>query len=155
MLDALRAELLSPDLGRQRQAVFALGELRDVAAMPRLIDLLKHRDMEIVDLAHRALMVITKQDFGTTRWRWRSWWEKLRDVPRSEWLLAGLDQPSLDAMRSAAEELAAITTDRFGCHVLIPQREREEAARRFAAWLRTHPGVLGDERRPELREEQP
>ena len=37
--------------------------------MPRLIELLKHRDSRVADAAHRALVVITKQDFDRSRWR--------------------------------------------------------------------------------------
>jgi hypothetical protein len=147
LLDALRNELVNPDLPRQRQATVALGDLRDAPSVPRLVDLLKHRDMEIVDLAHRALVQITKQDFGTTRWRWRSWWEKNREQSRIEWLLSGLDQPAAEARRSAADELASITTDRFGFHAVHPRRDREEAARRWAAWFQRNPGALSEERK--------
>jgi len=146
LLDGLRNELVSPDLARQRHATVALGELRDATSVPRLVDLLKHRDMEIVDLAHRALVIVTKQDFGTTRWRWRSWWEKNREQSRLDWLLGGLEQPSPEARRSAAEELAAIATDRFGFHATFPRREREDAARRFTAWFQRNPGALAEER---------
>jgi hypothetical protein len=147
LLDLLRNELVSPDLSRQRHATVALGELRDAPSVPRLVDMLKHRDMETVDMAHRALVVITKQDFGTTRWRWRSWWEKNREQTRLDWLLGGLDQPSLDARRSAAEELSAIGTERFGFHAAFSRREREEASRRWAVWFQSHANALSEERK--------
>jgi HEAT repeat protein len=134
LIENLRNELVGPDPNRQRHAAMAIGELRDGPSVPRLIDHLKHRDMETVDQAHRALMVITKQDFGTTRWRWRSWWEKNRDQSRLAWLFAGLEQPSEAARHSAVEELQALATDRFGCHAGYPRREREEAVRRWAAF---------------------
>jgi hypothetical protein len=136
LLDGLRNELVSPDPNRQRHASMALGELRDAPSVPRLVDLLKHRDTETVDVAHRALVVITKQDFGTTRWRWRSWWEKNREQSRLAWLFGGLDQPSQEARTSAVEELSALATDRFGCHANFPRRDREDAVRRWAVWER-------------------
>jgi hypothetical protein len=146
LLDQVREELGSTDMDRQRAAAAATGELRDVTAVPKLIDLLTHRDMEVVDLARRALVIITKQDFGTARWRWRAWWEKARVQSRSEWLLAGLDQPSPEARRSAIDELGVISTDRLGCHARLSRREREEAQRRFSEWLAAHPGALEEEK---------
>ena len=147
LLERIREALGSGDLARERAAAVALGELRDVTSVPQLIDQLKHRDMESVEVAQRALIVICKQDFGTARWRWRSWWEKAKVETRAEWLLAGLEQQSTEAQRSAAEELAAITSDRFGAHARLSRREREEAARKFAAWHRAHPGIFGEDRR--------
>ena len=141
-LELVRQQLESPDQARLRCAAFALGELRDVHSLSTLVDLLKHRDAEVVDLAQRALLVITKQDFGAARWRWRSWWEKARMQSRVEWLLGGLEQPSVEARRSAAEELVAITTDRFGFHAGFDRREREEASRRFAVWSQQNPAAL-------------
>ena len=144
LFDRLRGELDSDDIARVRAATFALGELRDVSSVPQLVDMLKHGDTEAVDLAHRALVLITKQDLGTTRWRWRRWWERARTLSRAEWLLEGLDDARPEVQRSAAEELAVILTDRFGAHASLSWHEREEASRRFTSWERQHPGALGD-----------
>src|SRR4029453_3713031 len=55
VLERLRGDLVEPDAERARLAAIASGELRDPKAVPRLIELLKHRDARVADAAHRAL----------------------------------------------------------------------------------------------------
>ena len=104
--------------------------------MPRLIELVKHPDVPVVAGARHALLEITKQDFGNSRWRWRSWWERHRGEPRLEWLLEGLGHAEPEARESASEELRALSTESFGYHFDLPKREREEARRRWIDWWR-------------------
>src|SRR5205814_1225142 len=103
-------------------AAEALGALRDAPAVPRLIELVKHADEAVVSAARRALVEITKQDFGTSRWRWRSWWERHRDQPRVEWMLEGLGHAEAEVRLSASEELRLLTPDSFGYHFDLPKR---------------------------------
>jgi hypothetical protein len=138
LTESLRGELPGPELSRQRFAADALGALRDVPSVPRLVELVKHTDEKVVTAARRALVEITKQDFGTSRWRWRSWWERHRHEPRMEWLLEGLGHPEAEVRLSASEELRTLSSEYFGYHFDLPKREREEARRKWVEWWRTH-----------------
>jgi hypothetical protein len=134
VLDRVRADLVDPDPEHARQAATALGELRDPQAVPRLTELLKHRESRVADAVHRALVQITKQDFGTSRWRWRAWWDRNRLRHRIEWMLDGLAHRHPEVRLSASEELKNLTHEYFGYHYDLPKREREEARERWVAW---------------------
>ena len=138
LTESLRGDLPGPQSIRQRYAAEALGALRDVPSVPRLIELVKHPDSSVVTAARRALIEVTKQDFGTSRWRWRSWWERHRHESRVEWMLEGLAHSEAEVRMSAADELRAMTVESFGYHFDLPKREREEARRRWIDWWRTH-----------------
>jgi hypothetical protein len=142
LLEALRGELIDPSAARQRHAAEAVGELRDAPSVPRLIELVKHRDAELVEVARRALMQIAKQDFGTSRWRWRSWWDRHRSQSRIEWLLAGLSHRDQTVRSSASDELQALTSDYFGYHYELSKRDREEARQKWMAWAKSNPGAV-------------
>src|SRR5262249_22068005 len=105
---------------------------------PRIIELVKHASADVVEVARRALVEITKQDFGTSRWRWRSWWERHRNQPRLEWLLEGLGHAEAEVRLSASEELKTLGREHFGYQFDLPKREREEARRKWVDWWRTH-----------------
>jgi hypothetical protein len=138
LTESLRGELPGPERARQRFSAEALGALRDVPSVPRLIELVKHPDERIVVSARRALVDITKQDFGTSRWRWRGWWDRHRNEPRVEWMLEGLGHAEAEVRLSASEELRALSSEYFGYHFDLPKREREEARRKWVDWWRTH-----------------
>lgn len=150
LTESLRGELPGPEPFRQRYAAEALGALHDVPSVPRLIELVKHTDAQVVTAARRALIEITKQDFGTSRWRWRGWWERHRSQPRVEWMLEGLGHAESDVRMSASEELRALSREHFGYQFDLPKREREEARRKWIDWWRTH-GHKQQGRQPEER----
>ncbi|HEX6837933.1 MAG TPA: hypothetical protein VF334_15250, partial [Polyangia bacterium] len=54
LVERLRAELLGPDAMRQRYAAEALGVMKDVPSVPRLIELVKHVDSSVAAAAKRA-----------------------------------------------------------------------------------------------------
>jgi hypothetical protein len=136
LTESLRGELPGPEPIRQRYAAEALGALRDVPSVPRLIELVKHPDPQVVAAARRALIEITKQDFGTSRWRWRGWWDRHRDQSRIEWMLEGLGHTESEVRSSAAEELRTLGEQSFGYQADLPKREREEARRKWIDWWR-------------------
>jgi HEAT repeat protein len=76
LVEQLRAELLATTALRRRYAAEALGLIKDSSSVPRLIDMVKHSDAAVAGAAKKALVEITQQDFGGSRWRWRGWWEK-------------------------------------------------------------------------------
>jgi len=146
LVEQLRGELPGPDALRQRYAGEALGVMRDVTSVPRLIELVKHPDPSVVAAARRALVEVTKQDFGTSRWRWRSWWERHRDQPRVEWMLEGLAHAEAEVRLSAAEELRALSQKDVGYTFDGPKREREESRKKWIDWVRSHPPKQQDKR---------
>jgi hypothetical protein len=146
LVEQMRGELPGPDALRQRYAAEGLGVMRDVPSVPRLIELVKHGDPSVVAAARKALVEITKQDFGTSRWRWRSWWERHRDQPRVEWLLEGLAHAEPEVRLSAAEELRAVSQKDVGYTFDGPKREREESRKKWVDWVRSHPPKLQDRR---------
>jgi hypothetical protein len=147
LTESLRGELPGPDGVRQQYAAEALGALRDAPSVPRLIELVKHHEPPVAQAARRALVEITKQDFGASRWRWRSWWERHRNEPRVEWMLEGLGHPESEVRLSASEELRALSAESFGYHADQPRREREEARKRWIDWWRTHGNPQAEDKR--------
>jgi HEAT repeat protein len=146
LVEQMRAELPGPDTLRQRYAAEALGVMRDVTSIPRLIELVKHADPSVVAAARKALVEVTKQDFGTSRWRWRSWWERHRDQPRVEWMLEGLAHAEPEVRLSAAEELRTVSQKDVGYTFDGPKREREESRKKWIDWVRSHPPKQQDKR---------
>lgn len=144
LMESLRRTLAAPDIARQRMAVEALGELRDAASLPRLMELLSKRDELMVIAVRRALITIAKQDFGTSRWRWRGWWEENRHRSRIEWLLEGLNHSDATVRQSASDELGVITSEAFGYHVALPRPAREEARQRWLKWYKQQAAVDTD-----------
>jgi hypothetical protein len=138
LTERLRGELPGPDALRQRYAAEALGVMKDVPSVPRLIELVKHGDPTVVTSARKALVEITKQDFGTSRWRWRGWWDRHRDQPRVEWMLEGLAHGEPEVRLSASEELRGMTQEYFGYAFDSPKREREDARKKWVEWWREH-----------------
>ncbi|MFH0900256.1 MAG: HEAT repeat domain-containing protein, partial [Pseudomonadota bacterium] len=116
-----------------RAAAHALAQLRDVQAIPALIETLE-RARPVAEEAHRALVELSKQDFGTKIKKWRSWWEKNQARPRIAWLIDGLASASEPIRSSASEELRRLTGEYFGYHADLPKREREESRLRWLKW---------------------
>ena len=131
IVESLRGELPGPDLDRQWMAAEALGVLGDAASVPRLIELVKHADVVVQTAARRALAHITKQDYGTSRWRWRGWWERHKNESRTDWLFEGLAHSDDEIRAAAAEELKRFYPDSFGYNWDAPKREREDARKRW------------------------
>ncbi|MEO6953705.1 MAG: hypothetical protein ABI321_18020 [Polyangia bacterium] len=135
ILESLRGELPGPERDRQRYAADALGVFGDIDSVPRLIELVKNDDVTLRTVAHRALVSITKQDFGTSRWRWRGWWDRHRNEPRVEWLFEGLVHSSDEIRAASAFELYEVLPETHGYAWDAPKRERDEAKRR---WLEAY-----------------
>jgi hypothetical protein len=131
------ADKLQEDLwGPSERAVLAadgLGELRNARAVPALIEVLGG-PASVAQTAARALVEITKQDFGQNRKKWQAWWDAHRNADRIAWLMEGLSHKSPEIRFSAAEELRLITGEYFGYHFDLPKKEREEARERWQAW---------------------
>ncbi|RMF87865.1 MAG: HEAT repeat domain-containing protein, partial [Nitrospirae bacterium] len=134
-LSDLRAELGRRDaLLRLGDVIRTVGQLRDVESIPRLIELLDHRERDIVREAEQALVDITKQSFGSSQRRWRKWWEAHREEPRFAWLIEGLEHKHRHVRFSAAVELERMTGETFGYYFDAPKAERDAAVARWRAW---------------------
>jgi hypothetical protein len=117
------------------RAFAALADRREPQAVPLLIARLA--DGEVAAAAHVALVTLTRQDFGKAGRGWLAWWGKAQQRPRVEWLFEALSHKRSDLRLAAAEELQALTGVYFGYHFDLPERDREEARRRWSQWWHT------------------
>ena len=132
-LEIARRALHSEDLDKIKAASAALAELADVRAIPDLLDV-HGRGGDAAVAVGKALVGLTKQDFGINNKKWRQWWDKNRRKNRIEWLLDGLAARDPDIRRSSAEDLRKATGEYFGYHHDLPKREREVARQRWNEW---------------------
>ena len=134
MRERLRAGLHGPTAAATAAAE-ALSELRDPEVIPALVEVLTGAP-GLAAAAHQALVAITLQDFGESRRKWSSWWERHQGEERAEWLFEALLHKSPEMRFAAYEELRLITGEYFGYHFDLPKREREEAHERWHNWWR-------------------
>jgi hypothetical protein len=130
-----RAALDDPTIAKA--AINALAQLRDPTAMPVLIGRLESDDGDIAETAHAALVALTCDDLGRKRKRWVHWWERMSSRPRVEWLLEALANRNPEIRLAASQELHDLTGEYFGYHYDLPERDREEARRRWQHWWTT------------------
>jgi hypothetical protein len=116
------------------RAISLLTELRATAAVPVLIDLVTDHRRPVAASARAALTALTRQDFGDARKSWLAWWQKARGKHRMEWLLDALGHKRAELRMAAADELQAVSGVYFGYHYDLPERDREEARRRWTEW---------------------
>ncbi len=121
-------------IGHRVLAIETMGEIRAAELVPVLIHVLQDASGEIADAARRALLLITRQDFGKDTALWRTWWSENEGRHRLEWLMDALmhDQPSL--RRAAGDELKQITKEYFGYYDDLPKKDRERAQGLYRAW---------------------
>lgn len=126
----------SPEQSRERRAraIEALGETKEVAAVPALLVLLEDPSSDVMPSVLEALGLVTRQSFGTSAVKWQSWWAQNHRRHRLEWLIDALmhDEPSVRA--AASEELKTTTKEYFGYYDELPKRERERAQARYREW---------------------
>lgn len=134
--EGLRALARDPqrDPERRRVAIGALGELRDADAVPTLVGLLEDPDDAVALSAHRALVVLARQDFARNVPRWAQWWDEARGRHRIEWLIDALLHPDGSVRHEAGEELKRVSGQLFGYYFNLPKREREKAHQRYQEW---------------------
>ena len=136
MLKAVRIEARVDrgDETRRLVGIRALGELRDTRAITLLVDLLGDANPRVVTAAHRALVTITRQDFGDSQRRWAQWAEKNEGRHRIEWLIDGLVHSDETIRAAAGDELKALTQQYYGYHPASPKRDREIAQKKYRVW---------------------
>ncbi|MFO0603805.1 MAG: HEAT repeat domain-containing protein [Polyangiales bacterium] len=131
---AVRASLSDPRAAARRAAAAALSELRDAEAVPALVAALGDADAGVVEAAHRALTVITRQDFGAMAAPWVTWWGRSGQQHRVVWLIDALLHPEPAVRHEASEELKRLTGQYFGYYFNLPKRDRERAHQRYVEW---------------------
>jgi hypothetical protein len=62
-------------LMRRLTALSTIGELKLYKSIPALIEVLADKNASIVDGSVRALLAMTRQEFGKDAKKWRDWWE--------------------------------------------------------------------------------
>ena len=132
--EKLRRALLSGISGRASRAARAIGALRDVEAVPLLIQVLETSEPETAQEAAGALAGITLQRLGPDARRWLAWWKENRGRGRAEWLFSGLSSPDRDTRVAASVELSLAAPPPVAYSADMPAAEREKAARAWAGW---------------------
>jgi hypothetical protein len=133
-IEKLRRALLSGISGRATRAARALGAIRDVEAIPLLIQVLETSEPETAIVAAEALATITLQRLGPDARKWLGWWKQNRGRGRAEWLFSGLTSPDRDTRMAAAVELTLAAPPPVEYSADLPAPERERMARAWAGW---------------------
>jgi hypothetical protein len=119
----------------QRHALIeAVADLRDGRAIPTVLRLLEDRSSDIVRSAHWALVVLARQDYGTSAAAWETWWRHNSARHRIEWLIDALSHESAEIRRAAGDELKSTTKEYFGYYDDLPVAERQKAQNRYREW---------------------
>jgi hypothetical protein len=131
---AVREELESSTKTRQLYAARAVGTLRDVGAIPELIELLANKDRFIQEAALESLCSITGQQHGLKPHRWRSWYADHGSEHRIEWIIGSLRHRDLPVRRWAHDELIRVTGHRIPFSPLGDKKAREVAVASWTDW---------------------
>ncbi len=116
-------------------AIETMGEIRSGSLVPPLLSALDDTSDEVAEAARRALLLITRQDFGrAVAPLAATGGPGTSGRHRIEWLIDALmhDQPSV--RRAAGDELKLLTKEYFGYYDDLPKRERERAQGLYRTW---------------------
>jgi Type II secretion system (T2SS), protein E, N-terminal domain len=115
-------------------AIETMGEIRSASMVPPLLAAIADSSEEISEAARRALLLVTRQDFGRDARRWHDWWAKNGERHRVEWLIDALMHEQPAVRRAAGDELKLCTKEYFGYYDDLPKRERERAQGLYRSW---------------------
>jgi len=115
-------------------ALEALSAIRDPDSVLCLSALCASEDRQLSVPAHRTLVAITGQDFGTALRRWSTWHDTHKEQHRAQWLIEGLLHSDERMRAIAGHELQKLTQVYYGFAAGAPKRERERAHARYEAW---------------------
>jgi hypothetical protein len=122
---------------RRVSTIDTLGEMRDPLVAPILLGALTDVDEDVALAARRALVLVTRQDFGRDTRKWLTWWASSSSRHRIEWLIDALTHETPAIRRAAGQELKALTEEYFGYYDDLPKKERDRAQQRYRDWWRT------------------
>jgi hypothetical protein len=135
VLSSVRIALQDPQPERRARAAQAALELRAVALLPDLIDVLEDPSLAVAQSVHSALVSISFQDLGNKKGAWVSWWKKHLGEPREAWLIESLSHKAPEVRRAAASELYAMTGQTFGYNPDAEKSERKRSISQWESWL--------------------
>ncbi len=130
----LREALGDDSPARRRFAAEAAGRLRADETLPALIDALRRPADGAAEAVQRALVELTRHDFGADARRWAAWYDENRHRPRIEWLLDGLASDRRGSRAAAFDELKRLTCLELGFGVDASPAERRAAVERWRRW---------------------
>jgi hypothetical protein len=133
-ISAIREQLSSNNQTRQIHAARAVGTLRDVNAVPALIELLEATEKRVRDIGLEGLCSITGQQLGSRSARWRAWWEANKELHRVEWIIGALSHKDSGVRGWASVELRRITGQPYALPVEGSKRERDQVIRQWVEW---------------------
>ncbi|MEM9491384.1 MAG: HEAT repeat domain-containing protein, partial [Myxococcota bacterium] len=132
-LTRVRQALHSSKEDRVQAAANSLASLADIRSIPDLLTAHERGDKS-AEHAHRALVQLTKQDYGASNRKWRMWWSKHKHRHRIEWLLDGLSNKDERIRRSSVETLRTLTGEYFDYQYDHPKKDREHGRQRWQDW---------------------
>jgi HEAT repeat protein len=130
----VREQLGSEARTQQLHAARAAGTLRDIGAIPQLVELLAASDRFIQEASLESLCSITGQQHGLKPHRWRAWYDEQGHRHRVEWIIDSLRHRDLPVRRWAADELVRITGHRVPFSPMGDKRARDIAAKAWMDW---------------------
>ena len=89
-------------------SVVASAELRDVTAVPTLIEFLDHASDHVRRRAQTSLVRLTFQELGSDRRAWEKWYKKASGSGRDRWLLDAMVDRDIRVRENAAREIRSI-----------------------------------------------
>ncbi len=132
--EKLRRALLSGIASRATRAARALGAMRDVEAIPLLVQVLETSEPEPAQAAADALAAITMQRLGTDVRKWLLWWKQNRGRGRADWVFSGLTSEDRETRAIAEAELREAGDAPVEYSPDMPAEELRKAARAWASW---------------------
>ena len=136
VIDHIRQELSSNNISRVGRCTRAMGILRDIESIPRLIHLLGNKNRQLQEAALEALVSITGQQLGLRKGRWRGWYADNNDRSRIEWLIQALDHHDASVYGWASDELQRITGHTIQTHHSPTKEQRYAAIEQWNEWWR-------------------
>jgi len=130
----VRAQLDSTNRTRQLYASRAVGTLRDIDGIPKLVDMLSSRDRFVQEAALESLCSITGQQLGLKPHRWKTWYQENEHRHRIEWIIESLRHRDVPVRRWAADELTRVTGHREPFSAMGDKKARDIAVEAWTEW---------------------
>jgi hypothetical protein len=137
---ALRQALLTTAFDKQAvitqrlAAIDALTDLRDVQAIPSLIELLSDPNPGAAAGAGQALVVLARQDFGHDQKKWQVWWQANAARERIEWVIDALEHRQPTIRQAASEELRLLSRLYVGDYDDESGEARAKVQKKYRDW---------------------
>ncbi|TXC75017.1 hypothetical protein FRC91_13055 [Bradymonadales bacterium TMQ1] len=120
---------------RVEQAAENIRQLRDLKAIPGLVDALAEYGGRVQLTIHRALREITLQPLGPSPSEWRRWWFDAHETPRWRWLVDAMNSPDDELRLLAFDEIEQLPGLELNYHPDQPPKLRIRAQSELAEWF--------------------